>query len=178
MPRGGDGDDAGDDAAGHQSKEEVRHRTNLESVRVIANGNTAAITEERTARIGADSAQVETINGLSLRVGSAEGAIIEQSRIQFDNNAFQATQIQSINIALYDPENGLGVAHGKIFEERNARISADSAQLQSIDALLLRMGSAEGAIVEERRIQFGNNAFQGSQIEAINIALYDRLPAP
>ena len=133
----------------------------------------AAIVNERTARIAADSAQVETINGLSLRVGSAEGTIIEQARIQSEGNAFQATQIEAINVFLYDPENGLGVAHGKIFEERNARISADSAQLQSIDALLLRMGSAEGAIIEERRIQFEGNAFQGSQIEAINIALYD-----
>lgn len=135
----------------------------------------AAIVDERTARIAADSVQVQTIDGLSGRLGTAEGTITENRRIQLETDNYQASQITALNISVYDPNapDGLPRAHAAIVSEVSARITDVSAQAQRIDALLLDVGGNTAAIVEERRVRIEADDYQASQITGLNVAVYD-----
>ena len=141
----------------------------------VGEANVAAIYAERTERLTADEALVYDLSVAVARIEGNTAAIVDERELRIGNDVAQASQIQALNVAVYDPNNpdGLPRARAAIVDERTARIAADSVQAQTIDGLSGRLGTAESTITENRRLQLETDNFQASQIQSLNLTVYD-----
>ncbi|KAB7783492.1 host specificity factor TipJ family phage tail protein [Methylorubrum populi] len=147
----------------------------ISGLRVQVGDVVTSVSTERQARIDGDGVLASEVSLVRATADSAAGAIVEERRVRIENDVAQVSQIQSLNIAVYDPNNpeGLPRARAAIVDERTARIAVDSALVQTIDGLTARLSTAEGTITENRRVQLETDDYQASQIQSLNLTVYD-----
>lgn len=129
----------------------------------------AAVQEEMRARVTADTALAEQITNLFAYIGNPDdpegtlyGAINDVRRVMIENNTVVTQQINTLVAAIGNPNNPTaGSVFAAIRDERDARVSADSALTNMTTTLQTQLG---GNIASVQTLQNTMNGIQSEYV--------------
>lgn len=110
------------------------------------NGLKEGITRVETLFKDADQQIYNQLNQIVLRIGVAEGLIVQETNLRVTADQALFNQIEAVRLRV-------GEAEGAIIDETTLRVTADQAIYTEINAVKLRVGAAEGAITQENSIR-------------------------
>lgn len=125
-----------------------------------ATGNTAAIVAEKQARLDADGAFAQTLNGVVARVGTNEAAIVNEATLRIDADGVNARTIEAVKVQ-GDSDRAF------IIRENTARIIENGTQAQQIDAVIATSNSDRSYFIAVTDTLATFSGIYGQRIESL-----------
>jgi hypothetical protein len=114
----------------------------IETITAVANGNTAAIQQEQTARVNADSAEALLRTQLATTVGENYAAFVSEVQARVNADSAEVAARQAL-------EAVVGSNFAQFESEVQARADADSAEVTAREALAAVVGDNYAAFEAE-----------------------------
>lgn len=120
----------------------------------------AALVTERTARATADSAQVTSINALTVKTDATNASLVQEQTARATADSAQVTDITSLK-AKTDTTNA------NLITEQSVRASADSAQASDITSLKAKTDTTNASLVTEATTRANADSAQSTLITSL-----------